>query len=415
MKRAILLSSLLILSSTCTPPKQPEPQNMIEQLLQSHPQWFSKVLENKELYQPQIIYTQIDRDDNNRPHFTTYTYNVDAQRYFYPASTVKFPAAVLALEKLNELNMDGLDRETALAIDSSASQSGVKTDETAPDSLPTIGHYIRKIFLVSDNDAFNRLYEFLGQETINKNLWNKGYKKLRINHRLSIAISVEENRHTNAFTFYDGNKVIYRQDAQYNKETYPLDLPNLQRGKGYWNGERVVDEPFDFSGKNYFALQEQQAMLRAVIFPDAVPQEKRFNLTPDDYRFLYKTMSMLPRESKYPAYDPEKYWDSYVKFVMFGDNKERMSNQIRVFNKVGDAYGFLTENAYVADFENNVEFFLSVTIHVNENLIYNDNNYAYDEVGFPFIANLGRVIHDYELKRQRPHKADLTRLKQAIE
>ncbi len=415
MKRTILLSALLILISTCTPPKQLESQNMIEQLLQSHPQWFNKVLENKELYEPQIIYTQIDRDENNRPHFTTYTYNVDAQRYFYPASTVKFPAALLALEKLNGLKIDGLNRETPLIIDSSASQSGVNTDESAPDSLPTIGHYIRKIFLVSDNDAFNRLYEFLGQKTINKNLWEKGYKKLRINHRLSIAMSAEENRHTNAFTFFDGDMAIYRQEAQYNKETFPLDLPNLQRGKGYWNGERVVEEPFDFSGKNYFALQEQQAMLRAIIFPDAVPEGQRFNLTPEDYRFLYKTMSMLPRESQYPSYDPEKYWDSYVKFVMFGDNKERMSHQIRVFNKVGDAYGFLTDNAYVADFENNVEFFLSVTIHVNENGIYNDNNYAYDEVGFPFIANLGRVIHDYELERQRPYKADLSRLKQAIE
>ncbi|MCO6478632.1 MAG: hypothetical protein J5I94_18510, partial [Phaeodactylibacter sp.] len=143
-------------------------------------------------------------------------------------------------------------------------------------------------------------------------------------------------------------------------------------------------------------------------FPDAVPPGERFNLTPEDYRFLWKYMSMLPRESDYPQY---KEWDSYVKFFLFGDSKEPIPDHIRIFNKVGDAYGFLTDVAYVVDFKNKVEFLLAANLHVNKNQTYNDGMYEYDEIGFPVLARLGRLIYEYELERPRKYAPDLEGLK----
>jgi hypothetical protein len=57
----------------------------------------------------------------------------------------------------------------------------------------------------------------------------------------------------------------------------------------------------------------------------------------------------------------------------------------------------LTDNAYIVDEKNDIEFFLSATVHVNENQIYNDDSYEYDEIGLPFIAKLGKIIYNYEL------------------
>ena len=37
-------------------------------------------------------------------------------------------------------------------------------------------------------------------------------------------------------------------------------------------------------------------------------------------------------------------------------------------------------------------FILSATIKVNNNRIYNDDKYEYDDIGFPFLAELGREI-----------------------
>lgn len=47
-------------------------------------------------------------------------------------------------------------------------------DLTAPEGHPSVAHCIRKLLPVSDNDAFNRLYEFVGQAEINEFLRAKG-------------------------------------------------------------------------------------------------------------------------------------------------------------------------------------------------------------------------------------------------
>jgi hypothetical protein len=70
---------------------------------------------------------------------------------------------------------------------------------------------------------------------------------------------------------------------------------------------------------------------------------------------------------------------------------------VRIFNKVGDAYGFLIDAAYIVDYKNNVAFFLSAALLCNSDEIFNDDNYDYDTVGFPFLKALGKAIYQYEL------------------
>lgn len=381
---------------------------LIEQLLRSRPELFGDILKNVENYEVQILYTQIDRDKKNRPSFRSFSYRVDAKQYFYPASTVKLPAAVLALEKLNRLNIPSLNKFTALRIDSAASgQTRVTSDSSAENNLPSLAHYIKKIFLVSDNDAFNRLYEFLGQRELNEGLWQKRFKDVRLIHRLSMARSAEQNRATNPFTFFDQDKIIYQQPPAYNPLVFPNKLQTTRRGTGFMRGDSLVNEPKDFAGNNYFSIATQQNILKAIMFPEAVSAKQRFHLTADDYRFLYKYMSMRPRECAYPEYDANEYNDSYAKFFMFGDSKQPIPSNIRIFNKVGEAYGYLSDNAYIVDFDNKIEFLLTAVIYVNADGIFNDDKYEYDTIGFPFLANLGRVIYEYEKTRSRKYVPNL--------
>ncbi len=86
-----------------------------------------------------------------------------------------------------------------------------------------------------------------------------------------------------------------------------------------------------------------------------------------------------------------------------------MHNNIRIFNKEGDAYGFLNDIAYVADFENKIEFMLSCTILCNTDGIFNDDKYDYETIGFPFMKKLGQLIYNYEKQRPRKHLPDLSR------
>ena len=123
------------------------------------------------------------------------------------------------------------------------------------------------------------------------------------------------------------------------------------------------------------SIEVVQDLLIAVFFPQTLAPEIRFDLDTNEWRFLEQTMAMLPSESDYPQYDPEQYYDSYVKFFMFGDSKAPIPEEIRIFNKAGLAYGYLTDNAYIVDFEHNIEFLLTATILVNRNEIFNDGNY----------------------------------------
>lgn len=119
---------------------------------------------------------------------------------------------------------------------------------------------------------------------------------------------------------------------------------------------------------------------------------------------------MYPRESDFPYYG-DHYQDNYCKFLLFGDYEGDIPSHIRIFNKVGLAYGFLIDTAYILDTENNIEFFLSAVLNVNRNQIYNDDNYEYDSLGLPFFADLGKAVYDYELNRDREHIPDLKRFK----
>jgi hypothetical protein len=177
-------------------------------------------------------------------------------------------------------------------------------------------------------------------------------------------------------------------------------------------GDIKIEEPLNFSRKNRFYLTDLHQILRSVIFPETVPAEQRFHFTDDDYRFLYKYMSQLPSETIYPEYDLVEHYDAYVKFFMFGTQKKTaIPKNIRIFNKVGWAYGFLTDVAYIVDFEKNIEFMLSATIYCNADGVLNDDRYDFDTVGLPFLEKLGQQVYDYELKRKRRYSPDLSKFK----
>src|SRR6187401_190435 len=379
-------------------------------LLKQYPDLFQSVLSNSD-YKVQIIYSQIDRRKNGKPEFTDHYFNINDSSYFYPASTVKLPVAILALQKLNELKIASLDKNSTMISEAEHSgQSEVYNDPSTPDGRPTIEHYIKKILLVSDNDAFNRLYEFLGQEYINNTLHKMGYKEVQIIHRLDISLSEDENRHTNPVRFFDtSGTLIYEKPLEASKLLYAE--RNTKMGSGFYRGNQLINEPFDFSKKNRMSLTTLHSIVRSVMFPEMVSKQQRFNLTKDDYDLLRKYMSMTPLESRFPFYDRESYWDDYVKFLMYGAEKSPIKEGIRIFNKVGDAYGFLIDAAYIADFTNNVEFMLSAVIHCNSDGIFNDDKYDYDEVGFPFMKHLGEVIYDHELKRKKNRVPDLSKFR----
>jgi hypothetical protein len=413
MNRTLILLFALVVASCQTGARKDD--QLLRSLMQSEPAKFRHILDAADSLEVQIIYTQINRDANNRPSFRSFYFNLDSNRYFYPASTVKLPLVLLSLEKLNELKIRDLDKFTPMFSDSVyPGQHRAYRDSTSENKLPSVAHYIKKILLVSDNDASNRLYEFMGQGAANHKLHAKGYN-IRLLHRVGRALTIDQNRHTEATRFVKDGTLIYSQPMLVNKDSIRPPA-KVFKGIGYINNGMLIRQPFDFTYKNSYPLVEQQRILRSVIFRQSIPEKERFNIAESDRRFVLRYMSQWPRESKYPSYKNDtSVYDAFCKFLMFAEDRRRVPPNIRIFNKIGNAYGYLIDNAYIVDFDNGVEFMLSAVISTNSDGIYNDDKYDYHKIGYPFMRNLGQLVYGFELKRERDVRPDLSEFRLTYE
>ncbi len=391
-------------------PAQPKTDKLLQTILSnSKNEILNKVIQQPQIYRCQIIYTQINRDKNNKPSFHNYYFNYDPQLYFNPASMVKMPLTFLALEKLNELNIKGVDKYAIIQFDSSyEKQRRLYKDSTAENSLPSIAHFIKRAFLISENDPYNRMYQFVGQQTINRNLHQKGYENIRITRQF-MGFTEDQNRHTNNIRFIDKDgSLIYNQPPAYNTDSFNFSQV-IKLGKAHFDrNDNLINQPFDFTKHNNLPLEDMQQMMQSVLFPSSVAAKQRFKLTEDDYQFLYRYLSQYPSQTSYPKYDTAHFYDGYVKFF-FRNSTHQMPSNVKVFNKVGWSYGFLTDVSYVVDFANKIEYMLAATVYVNSDEILNDSKYDYDSVGYPFLYQLGQTIYQYELQRKRKYKPDISK------
>jgi len=243
-------------------------------------------------------------------------------------------------------------------------------------------------------------------------MWAIGYPETRFRHRLSIRLTTEENKYTNSFDFFSGKgNRLFSQPSNYSGINLSLNSKENFVGDSYLLDGKKINAQMDFSQKNFFNLMDQHRFLQQVMFPELFKKEDKLLLTHNDYNFLYEWMSKLPKDSKYPSYpDYKNFPDGFCKFFMFGDRNDYMPSNIRIYNKVGMAYGFLIDNAYIIDTDSGVEFFLSAVIYVNSNDVLNDDDYEYEELGLPFLSALGKKIYEYEISRERKIPPDFSRI-----
>lgn len=413
MAKAIFFVLTLLLFNSCD--QEANPVDPLSHIISNAPELQSIIDQGK--HEVQIIYTQVERDKNNEPHLNSFYVNREDNKYFYPASTVKMPVAFLALERINQLSEahPSINLTSPILFEAGIPPlQEMKIDSSAENMLPNVGHFVEQIFSVSDNEAYNRLYEFLGQDYINDQLKEKGiFRNSRIRTRVGISgFDTESNKYTNAYSIVNNSdSILFAQDEQYALYNNFPKLNDTLKGKGFYDDDlqKIIDTPFNMGSKNFINLTDLQANLERIIFPEYFQPHERFDLNDEQFDFLYKMMPKSPLDFSFHQNHASDYYDSYVKFFYNGDNKEPIPDHIKIYNKVGWAYGTLTDCSYIVDIKNNIEFFLTATILVNENQIFNDGNYEYESIGLPFLAKLGKEVYNYELKRERHISPDLSK------
>ncbi len=163
-------------------------------LFKNNPGKFDSILVHGKDWNVQVIYTEIDRGRNGIPRFRHHYFNKKNARYFYPASSVALPLTLLSLQKLNELKNKGLDRNSAMITEAvNPVQTAVFNDPNTADGKPSVSQYIKRILMVGDNDAYNRLYEFLGRNISILLYPKKGIRCAKVLQRLGLFFTGDEN------------------------------------------------------------------------------------------------------------------------------------------------------------------------------------------------------------------------------
>ena len=393
MKRILVL---LIIIFGCK-----KSENPFDFILNSKIPEIKKIKNNLSNHEVQILYSSIQRDSLGKPLFEEFSYNLDKNYYYYPASTVKLPISILAIQKINYLKDKGFEisiNTPFIVIDSKNDLISINNDSNNENEVLSVANCIKKIFLYSDNDCYNYLFDFLGKDEINHQLQKKGLKNTQIYHKF---LKNSDNLNSWRFLFISNRDTIYNQNSIKSiLNNSNKNLKSVIKGNKFIYNNQLINGPFDFNYKNQISIRDLNDILKRIIFPENFQKDERFDLQESDYNFLKYWMSRTSIEdNNINMINKNKYWDSYSKFFIYGDKKGEMNDDIRISNKVGMAYGTLTDVAYVKDKINNIEFMLTATILVNDNDTFNDDIYEYDSKGIPFLSALGRQVLKYERKK----------------
>jgi len=339
------------------------------ELMEKNREKFARILDDPERYEVQILLTEIVRDEEGQPSFKSFAYGVDKNKYFYPASTVKMAIAALALQKINAL--EGANRQCVLNV-ANSKNGGIGRGGF------TVEKYIHRMITISDNIAYNRLYDFLGQEYINETLHAMGYVDCQIVRRFNSQTSAASDRVNYPCELRTAaGVVVYSRPAIVNENIYTLkerdDMSGLLRGRG-------AKAFYDY---NYMSLEVMQQILLSLIFPLSAEPGARFNIAEDDREFLLECMRGENTLHKY--------------FIYGGQGKAKP--YIEIYNKTGTSYGNILDNAYIVDAYNNIEFLLTAVIYVNSNGVIGDDVYDYERIGMPFLKELGRMLYNHYWER----------------
>jgi hypothetical protein len=374
-------------------------QTPIEKIL-NETEFLKEIKNNPQKFPLQIVFSRIQRDSLNFPHIETYTYFTDKNLYFNPASTIKLAICALSLEKLHEINKKNVHAHTRIGTGKNFDcQTEVKANEIKLKNPPTIAKYIESLLLVSDNEGYTRLYEFLGQKYIQRKLKEKQYNHTKIIRRFTECDTLQ-NRYTNPIYFYnDAGELLHTQEMAFNNT--PFYPPQTT-----WKTPEKATPMniFNPDYENEMSLEDAHNILTAIMLPEAIPTTQRFKLSDSDYQLLWRGLGSFPHERKLTLPNTEKeYTTTHKKYLMYGRKKEvELNPNIRIFNIVGWWGGVVTDCAYIVDFDNKIEFLVSARIGINHNEI--SEGEAYQKYSFPFMEQLGQKLYEFEkskLKEKR--------------
>lgn len=354
---------------------------------------FTALLRDPAAHRLQILVTELITDADGRQRLVAHGYRVGAE-YVYPASAIKTFASVAAMRALAAIPDPPVDLDTPLALCKSRSTkrcSNTRDRSNLEGGKITLGHEIRKMQIVSDNSAFNRLYDFVGHREFGEDLQRLGFRDVHVQHRLSTRELPEARHKTPRMQLQPGRAVVDIPARASDLPAPTITDPGLRVGSAHQGpGGVIVPEPMDFADRNAAPVCALQRLQIALVAPTLA--EVDLGLGAQHREFLLAAMRIDPHASQNPRFtDPAQSIDRF-KPLLPGITRVLPAAQIEYVNKAGKAYGFHIENAFIRERSSGRAFFVTAAIYADHDGTVGDDKYAYADVSVPFFADLGELL-----------------------
>ena len=382
----------------------------------------SPVLSDPARFRAQVLLTEVVETSGagteacpSRGHtrLLRHAFRADAE-YFYPASTVKLFGAIAACVALRELAQThpGLDKDTPLAFGACPREDASKdeTETETENEVTTLRAELAKLFLTSDNRAFNRCFDLCGPSGIRR--WTARHmpgEDVRITHRLfddagdagdaDAASALPEVWAKPKPRGGGGGGWVRILEKRTDACRFEDDAPENDTHSTYRVGSflyralenDVVSGGLDCEKRNRCSLRALQRAALILARPDLVgfferetlkenhetprireSHQHKFgcqatSLHPEDRAFLLRCAAAAPRDAAALGVTDAAYLrrarsvpDAYPKFFLPGIRRALLARAgplagpqapgryaPTVTNKLGRAYGFSVDNAHV--------------------------------------------------------------------
>jgi hypothetical protein len=261
--------------------------------------------------------------------------------------------------------------------------------------VTTLARETWRALIVSDNFSANRLLGFVGHREVHETLWPLGLTTARIHTGFATGAEVDPAQLS--------PRIEVATEAGASEELparkSDLALPPTKAGGLAIGAAAIIDGrrvpgPLSFAEKNAMALSELQDTLVRIMRPDLLPPGAAAPTaaSKEDLDYLRQALGTRPSESGLAGFDRNVVADYQLDPFLRGLERVRARGQFQVFSKVGQAFGFLIANAYVVEKATGRSFFLIAAIYANPNETMNDDNYGYDAISFPALADVGEAF-----------------------
>ena len=339
-----------------------------------------KFLSRAQEYGLQICFTRLERGFSGL-EFRTYQFIRDEQ-WIAPASLDNLPHASLLLEQLEAAKVDWTSAKLASPGMPDCAERAAELRQ--PQAVTRL---IERALVLSDDSAYCALFDALGPQHIAERMRQMGHPEVRIQARFG-ACGPENSKVTGPVQLFSASgKLVSTTAARAPFALVSAPTP-IKIGRAWMQAGRRIEGAKDFTNSNSAPLRALHEMMLALMRPELCPAHQRFQISERAAQFLLTGMRLNPSESKYSDAAEAKLAPTFFRLLGVGDGQ--WPKDLLVENKVGWAYGYLSDMAHLKQGKN--ECFVSCKMYLNRDSVLNDGLYEYESIGRPAMAEIGRLL-----------------------